>query len=726
MDRAAMISQLGGFVHPALAWAAAGLALLPIIIHLLNRRRFRRVPWAAMHFLMAASRRSKRRVRIEQFILLALRTLAILFIAFALARPYVASSGLAPITSSRVQRVIILDDSLSMQATDGVNRDRTRYDRATSAAASLIDTFNAADPVTLIVLAAPADIALRDSVDRRQLRELLNVRTCSQRTTDVAGALRLAVEALESTDAPPQNRAVYVLSDFAPAAWGESAVDAAQIQVHLGRIAAASNLHVINCAAESAANVAITDFASLDRVIGRDASPRLTAQVHNAGTRPASGLRFEVLLSGRIVRRIDLSTIPAGKSESLLFTIQPADDDQVLIEARIVSSTPDHLSVDDRRWLVLEPSDRIDVLVVEGKHGRVPLEGDAGYLVTAMAPRTADHPDALFVPRVINDLELDGEALDDYRLVTLCNVPRLGASVWQRLDRYVQAGGGLLVALGPAVDLEHYNRYAHLDAAGPLPARLEPVTSVGDSAAPLRIAPRASDLLAEFVALPQASLFRADVRQHIRLDSGDAVIETPALLANGAPLFLTASRGRGQVGLFATSMDMSWTNLPAKGDFVSLVQKIVRRLARSESSAGDRVVGEPYVQPLSPEQMTAPVRINDPSGKMLPVFIERDEPHFRMTCRNTSSVGIYRVADAAGERVFAVNPHPSESDLRTMDESTLTRRFPVEFHYSRADDRIEGPGAATPVTETARILAHIGLLLLALEMWAAMRFGEGR
>src|SRR6266404_6447891 len=64
---------------------AAGAVSVPIIIHLLNRKRFRIVPWAAMRFLLAAQKKNSRRLRLEQLILLAVRTLLVLLLVLAMA-----------------------------------------------------------------------------------------------------------------------------------------------------------------------------------------------------------------------------------------------------------------------------------------------------------------------------------------------------------------------------------------------------------------------------------------------------------------------------------------------------------------------------------------------------------------------------------------------------------------------------------------------------------------
>src|SRR5579872_6290512 len=102
------------FANPALLWGL-GAASLPVIIHLLNRRKFREMQWAAMRFLLAAIRKNSRRIRIEQWILLAVRTLLIILVVSAMAKPFLESLGALPILAGRrTHHVLVLDGSLSM------------------------------------------------------------------------------------------------------------------------------------------------------------------------------------------------------------------------------------------------------------------------------------------------------------------------------------------------------------------------------------------------------------------------------------------------------------------------------------------------------------------------------------------------------------------------------------------------------------------------------------
>src|SRR6188768_1102576 len=82
------VSQLAvGFVTWAFFWAGLAAVSIPIIIHILNRRRFKTVTWAAMDFLLRAMKKNRRRLRFEQWVLLATRCLLLLLLGMALARP---------------------------------------------------------------------------------------------------------------------------------------------------------------------------------------------------------------------------------------------------------------------------------------------------------------------------------------------------------------------------------------------------------------------------------------------------------------------------------------------------------------------------------------------------------------------------------------------------------------------------------------------------------------
>src|SRR5438309_8676775 len=101
------------FLVPSLLWFSA-LASVPIIIHLLNRRRFMRVDWAPMKYLKLTIKTNRRRLRIEQMILLAIRTLVVILIIMAVARPVLSPNAMGSWLAGhgRTSRIVVIDDSL--------------------------------------------------------------------------------------------------------------------------------------------------------------------------------------------------------------------------------------------------------------------------------------------------------------------------------------------------------------------------------------------------------------------------------------------------------------------------------------------------------------------------------------------------------------------------------------------------------------------------------------
>src|ERR1700712_4975514 len=149
------------FLVPSLLWFSA-LASVPIIIHLLNRRRFVRIDWAPMKYLKLTIKSNRRRLRIEQFILLAVRTLAVLLLILAVARPVLSATGLGSWLGgrSRTSRIIVIDDSLSM----GYQIDRrSAFDAAKDVTGEIVHRIGAQDAVTAFATSNPQNTLVREA-----------------------------------------------------------------------------------------------------------------------------------------------------------------------------------------------------------------------------------------------------------------------------------------------------------------------------------------------------------------------------------------------------------------------------------------------------------------------------------------------------------------------------------------------------------------------------------
>src|SRR6476646_5933590 len=137
------------FLNLPIFWLGAVAVSIPIVIHLLNKRKFDKVVWAAMRFLKISVEQNQRRIQIEDILLLLLRCLVLLILGMALARPTLGCSAAGNLIGHQdVTGVIILDNSYSMSGTDGV---RSRFEQAKLAAAQALDTMPSGSSVAVIL-----------------------------------------------------------------------------------------------------------------------------------------------------------------------------------------------------------------------------------------------------------------------------------------------------------------------------------------------------------------------------------------------------------------------------------------------------------------------------------------------------------------------------------------------------------------------------------------------
>ena len=519
-----MILAAISFLHPALAVAGLAAGTIPLIIHLINRRRHRRVEWAAMVFLLAASRRRARRLRWEQWLLFAVRTLAIVLFGLAVARPLATASRLLAFGPSHAHRVILIDNSGSMSATSHAPAsltithareargsqletrnsepetppDASVYQRAREVASALLDSFPSGDEVSIVSLADPAAPLLDyPSYDRRQVREALARLPLTQRSTDPVGACEQALRLLEKSSAAPGNRHVYVLSDLAGEVWrarhppsmtpaesktpGVSKTGSAEaVALALRNLAQRAALIVVPLGDPTATNAGLSSLVPKASLITPQLPVRCTAEVVNGGAMDLTGAELLVqVLQGSFPsgepseRRIPLPRLAPGQAESVDFSVVFDAPGPAAILAHLEAGPDDRLALDNERRLAVHVTQAVDVLLVDGAPGRSLLEGQAGYLLTALNPGSATDAGRLMAAKAVSELHLATEVFSEYDVVVLCNVERLNQGLWARLTRYVQGGGGLLIFAGDLLNVDHYNRYAYADGSGPLPGMLQ-------------------------------------------------------------------------------------------------------------------------------------------------------------------------------------------------------------------------------------------------------------
>jgi hypothetical protein len=301
------------FLSPLILWFSA-MASVPIIIHLLNRRRFLRIDWAPMKYLKLTIKTNRRRLRIEQLILLLLRTLAILVLIFAIARPVLSSTGLGAWLGghTRTSRVLVIDDSLSM----GYQVDRrSAFDSARDVASELARKIGAQDSVTAITTSAPQQPLLREAhlEDPQRLVGEIARLPVSDTRSDWAATFKAVDQYLSSATFP--TRELTIVTDLRKSGWGNQVADLANRWAGQG-----VSLKIIDVGSRLTANVSLIGLDLEDPIVLPGGEAKLRAQIRNDTPSAITGAQA-VLTVGDQSRPVVLPDLPPGKITDVPITL---------------------------------------------------------------------------------------------------------------------------------------------------------------------------------------------------------------------------------------------------------------------------------------------------------------------------------------------------------------------------------------------------------------------
>lgn len=673
---------------PLLAGFAA-LGAVPIIIHLLNRSRFRVVEWAAMEFLLRTLQKNSRRIQLRDVILMLLRTAAVVLAALALARPTVAPGGFVPLGGAGgVHAVVVVDNSLSMGCRDAVD---TRFDLARKAAKSAIASLPEGSAATVVLM---SDIAIAEVAEpTRDLDYLLGAIDRAQLSdggTAIAAGLQSAWSILERT--PGAAREIHLVTDLQAHGW-PSADDRAWTDL-VGRMAAAEDLRLFVADVGRDAgqgNIAVERIEFSDELVGTDGEATVVATLRNHGDAPASDVSVSLLVDdgrGGDLRPGATAVVAelAGTAQVRLACRFPTGG-QHRVEVR---TGPDRLPADNSRRAVVDVVDRIRVLLVDGS-AEGGARGGADFLRAALSPtgslaEAVDAPADLIATTVVAPGQLAGIALEEYQAVALSDVAEITPAVGDALAAFVASGRGLLVFLGGNVRSAAYNRV--LGERGLLPATLGTAPrALVDAAGVPGIGLATADLthpIVAFFADPSAQPWLSQPRFRqawplaVAVPAAGAEADTAvvARFADGQPAVVARGVGRGEVVAFAAPADKEWSDLPLRPAFLMLVRRAVQHAALGSRPRLNLVVHEPIVQAVPARDAGQTFIVRDPRGgerRLTPIAVGGGAS---VEATATAFAGFYEIGRDGSTFRFAANPPAAESDLAPIAREAVAERLP--------------------------------------------------
>ncbi len=663
-------------------------AAVPIIIHLLNRNRFKLVRWGAMHLLDSAFRINQRRLRIENWLLLLVRCLIPTILALSLARPVLTGSSRL-FGAAKSSLVLLLDNSYSMDYSGGGD---PNFAGARDAATNILASVGRGSDSSVILMAGGVTPLLpAPTFDLDQLRTLLKGVDAGYGTANVPESIGAAATLLAKMNNP--YRELIVISDFQRVSWSDGDAPARnRLAAALKKQDPAPRVTFIHTGAEGRDNVAVDtlDFSRL--VFGIGQTMQLRATVRNYGDRTYPELRVQFLVDGK-ERTISQINLGAREQQQVLFSHGFDEAGSHVIEVR---AEADALKADNFLQASVPVWDRVPVLILNGDPSPEPLRSETDFLEAALQPFSKTKADLtdLITTRVSVPGQFTVELLAQTRVVVLANVSSLTDQQVHWLNEFVRDGGGLLIFPGDRINADWYNR--SLAATGLLPLPFSALAgSLDASARPAKIVgEHYSHAALEMFNDPRnGSLAEAEIKVWFKLRDSrpgrDASLNVLANLTSSDPFLVEKKHGEGRVIVCASACDADWGNLPLRSSYLPLMQRLVTYLASTVFPPRNVEVGKPLAAFLPRTDAGRKAYLTDPGGQKHELTAVAKGSRSLIEFTRTQRPGLYVLNPPDGSTIhFVVSTSRQESDLEQLKEpelQTLAKGMNAELAKSWKD-----------------------------------------
>ncbi|MGH9754264.1 MAG: BatA domain-containing protein [Blastocatellia bacterium] len=615
------------FLNPLFLLGLAAVAV-PVIIHLVRRTRAPRIEFPSLMFVRRIPQRTIRRRRMQNWLLFALRCLAFILLVSAFVRPYFGS-GQADTNRGQRANVILFDNSFSL-------RYGARFEQAKQRARAVIDETRGAEPTMLVTFGQGYEAQGKFTTDTGQLKAALDSVKPGSDATDYVQALRGAEGLFKETAAA--DRRIVLISDFQAA--GRNEAEASY------RLPSDIELVTIDIGEQNSPNLAVTDVGLQPMIYQAKYADKLTARIANFSDDEKTGVRVEFQLNDHTVekREIKIASRDATTVEFTGFNLNEG------VNRGVIVIEGDNFPFDNRFNFTLRRAEQMKALVIEtATRGR----GESFYLRNALT--TGEN--LPFNLEVKTAGSVNPADLGAYRVIILNDAPA-GQALAAGLVKFVEGGGGLVIATGPHTEPAAFNQVFQNFA----PAKLEEAVRLtggrgGDYVVMSEIK---TDHPIFEVFKRSGRLATARVFGYVRAaaNEGAGVI---ARFEDGSPALIEATRGGGKLLLFTSTLDASWNDLPLTPIYLPLLRQMTRHLGEREERAWN-LVGETFT--ASPAKDGTPPAVDAPDGERITGRKQTSAGELIVAAREP---GFYRLRYTGNSDFAAVNLDSKESDLTRLD-----------------------------------------------------------
>lgn len=704
------------FINPWMLMGLAGISL-PFLVHLISRKKFDIVEWGAMQFL-ELGKNARRRIRLEELLLMLLRMALIALIAIALARPWLAGTFLSSFASKPACDIAIVIDS--SYSADWRGKASTPHQAAIRWANQFLDGLSGDDTVALI--------DVRDQINTviPLTRSRENIRRALRELPTPSGSSRLheaVIRGLQTVNAGTNlSRHVVVITDGQGLPWND-ADDHFWLQLKELREQAGipPQVWVVNTQKQQALPVNYSiDKLNLSRELTVIDFPiRIVTTIRNTGAKTAANRQVHLEVDGQRLSDRTLSVrVEANGQAAAEFEHrfqQPGSH-----HLRVVLEE-DNLPGDDVAEAAISITDALPVLLVDGTPNPDATKSELFFAKSALSASL--NPTPWVAAKSVSWSDVTPELLAAVEVVVLANCKQLSIKQVEDLQAFVDSGGGLAISMGDRIDMAWFNKNFFNNGEGLSPVNLESLESPRqpkdkDDDTTIRISNESLELpwISQFrdgsddgflearftnwyrVALPA----KPDDKPVAKLNDpphSEPAVQKPAVnniaddnaddnsddnanksqkqpnqkpapadelrkksptfvaarFTNGDAFVVTQQFGRGRVCVLTSTLDADWCTFPAKPDYVAFLHELLFQLASGRESRNVDV-GTPLLFAIDPNDKAADWVFVDPGEVEHAAELANDKTRPQIRLDETWLPGTYRLR-RKGEAKSAKDQH---------------------------------------------------------------------
>lgn len=558
------------FLNPLLLFGLAAAAI-PLIIHLFNFRRPRRVDFSSLAFLHELKKSTMQRVRVKQWLLLALRTLAIACLVIAFARPTMTGPLAGQLGGSgRTTMAIVVDRSASMTLRDGGG---SYMDQVRTLVEALLADAESGDEILLVPVPADGETPVFHQNASSALAALGDLQTGSGSET-LTEAIMRAGERM--ADRPTVSRDVYVLSDFQ-----ESTIsDSVAVELPEG-----TRVLLMPVGTDGRGNLAVSNVRVVSQIISEGDPARFEATITNHGSEDVRGLVVSLTLEDERIAQATVD-VTANSQSTALLTATPRG--RGWLSGRVEMEDNQYLFDNQREFALHVPEER-SILLVRG------ADSDTRYVRLALSSDLTSGS-ARFVTNEIPETALASTTLGTYDTVILVGVQTLSSGERALLRQYLAGGGGVLVFAGDGLQWPDYNALLADLGAGEITGEIEAAQETVDQAFTVGSFDRVDtdhplfEGMFELQAggqrptLEQPTIFRSAAYV-----AGSGNEQAIIGLSGGRPFLQEIRAGQGSMLMYTIDAGARWSDFPVRGLFLPMLYRSLVYLSAGGSVSGDEM-----------------------------------------------------------------------------------------------------------------------------------------